>query len=288
MSLKPECWNLGLLPPRAGVPPGPPGAPSAFTLLELLVVIAIVALLAALLLPALSRGKAKSQRIECVNRLKQWGLAFRLYAEENDGLIARECYEPLGDVTINNWTQVKGRPLPDGRTDSFDVWYNALPPYLGQRPASSFAPLTARTAFYDTRLLIHCPGARFPSAVTRPSFQTPLFSLAMNSQLIEAGPTIRFDLIERTEPVRTVLFLDNLLDGEAKVHSAQESAHLGQPAAYANRFGARHERGGNLAFADGHATWFPGYQVVETNPFSALVGGPILPPRDIVWHVRPN
>ena len=109
----------------------------------------------------------------------------------------------------------------------------------------------------------------------------------MNSQLIQSGPAIKLSLIEQRDPVRTVVFLDNLLEGEAKVHPAQESTHLGQPGAYANRFGARHQRGGNLAFADGHVLWFAGADVVETREDSPLLGGPILPPRDIIWELYP-
>jgi prepilin-type N-terminal cleavage/methylation domain-containing protein len=59
--------------------------PRGFTIVELLIVIAIISFIAALLLPALSGAKAKGKEADCISRLKQIGVGFRLWANDNDG-----------------------------------------------------------------------------------------------------------------------------------------------------------------------------------------------------------
>lgn len=54
-------------------------------MIELLVVISIIAILAAMLLPALGRAKESGKRIQCINALKQLGMAIKMYADDNEG-----------------------------------------------------------------------------------------------------------------------------------------------------------------------------------------------------------
>ncbi len=254
---------------------------SAFTLVELLVVIAVIAILGALLTPALARAKCKARQVECINRMRQWTMAFKLYTDDNNGSLPREGYHSYGDTFLNNWGQVYS-------TQSADVWYNALPPYLHRRTAASyFWPSEHRPDIYLSGSFFHCPSARIPKAAlgrySPYAYPFDLFSLAMNSKLIEAPhiPTTKFGRIESRKPAQTVLYLDGLLDDEKPVYTTQAYSERGQPAVYATRFaGNRHGRSGNLSFGDGHVETMPGVKVVATN------GLDIIPPERVIWYLE--
>jgi len=232
-----------------------------FTLIELLVVIATIAILAALLLPALSKAKARAQQTDCLNKLKQWDLAVLLYKDDHEDLLPREkCV-----TGTHTWSDIAA-------TSASDVWFNILPPlYFGQPGADAFA--ADPQPFHSSKNVFHCPSAKLPLGNVN-----PIFSLVANSKLKSSPDPLEsanFNCIQ--DYSGTVLFLDAGVPGEQKIYASQNN-YNGQPSAWANRLSGRHNNGANLAFADGHAQLFPGFRIVDP-----ITGANVVANSEVRW-----
>jgi prepilin-type N-terminal cleavage/methylation domain-containing protein len=113
-----------------------------FTLIELLVVLAIIALLAALLLPALAHSKGKAKAAQCLSNLRQWGFAYRQYADDNHDYLPRrgQGIQPLALI------------------DRPEDWFNALPPYFSS-PTFEQLVISSNQPTAHSQSVFICPSA---------------------------------------------------------------------------------------------------------------------------------
>ena len=212
-----------------------------FTLVELLVVIAIIAILAAMLLPALSKSKSRSQSIACLNNLRQLSICWHLYAGDfNDLLVPNDNI--AGGAPGPSWCQ--GTGILETNTTVIE--------------SGLLFRYNRSTALYrcpaDVSTVVSLSGTRLSQLRNRS------YNL---SQSVNGDPTPwlathipnfkRLAEINGPNPSQCLVFIDENEDTMLDTHFGMPTANYGNTNQWWDMPSHRHGQGANLSFADSHA-----------------------------------
>jgi len=259
-----------------------------FTLIELLVVIAIIAILAAMLLPALARAKARAQEVVCLSNMKQWGLADTMYVDDNQQVFPPRYQDAYASTVAQDNPPWLAIPNYHNQNEGDDVWFNALPSYVADKPMYVWAYNPTR--FYGSKSIFTCPTAYSQriDAVDKQAAsdeydmipgQRPLFNYGMNSKSVANEEISMANVILKTSmvahPSAFVLFSEvrNRSAETPYYGTAANQILLATPHVYTTRFSSRHDQGGNITFSDGHAAYFK-YNYVVSDGTAIEPAGP--------------
>jgi len=107
-----------------------PSRPRGFTLIELLVVIAIIGILASMLMPVFAQAREKARQTVCTSNIRQLGLAFQMYTQDNDGTFPFQDHLYI-DPCCPFWLDV-AYGVPDWKTSPYANWAAAILGYTAK------------------------------------------------------------------------------------------------------------------------------------------------------------
>jgi prepilin-type N-terminal cleavage/methylation domain-containing protein/prepilin-type processing-associated H-X9-DG protein len=225
----------------------------AFTLIELLVVIAIIAILAAMLLPALSKAKAKAQATNCISNEKQWVLAFVMFMDDNDG------YFPYEGSAGNIATGF-----------NLEAWFNVTAEYVANPPLYKLYE-EGNPPVKGSKSIFACPSTRATPA-TPPTVNKAFFMYGFNNRMDPNGPD-RWRVSVVRQPTKTVMFTEN---------SENEF-----PSTSGRFTPARHNDRAVLGFVDGHAELVRSNDFYRTTSEDQRAATEWSKPRSVYWYPHP-
>jgi prepilin-type processing-associated H-X9-DG protein len=224
-----------------------------------------------------------------------------MYVDDSNQIVPWPRYQAYASPAQQDnpqWTEIYGFHFNLNPPKGDDVWFNALPSYVANKPLYQWA-LTP-DQFANSKSIYICPtaasqgispedvqggnGTKTMNAGIRPLFNCAMNSKPLANESISAGnPILKTTMI--VHPSAFVLFSDvrnrsaenPYFAASGNQYPNGNSIVLATPHCYTTRFSSRHNQGGVITFGDGHATYYKYKYVVADGVEQAADGSGVVP-----------